>query len=66
MTLFVVIATAPWFLLPGALDGQFVVLVGLARLMMASKGSRRLFDRLGRVAVVAFALIRRASGTPMT
>ncbi len=54
--LFVVIATAPWFLLPGAGTGQFVVLLRLARLarlMMASKGSRRLFDRLGRVAIVA-------------
>jgi len=54
--LFVVIATAPWFLLPGAQAGRFVVLLRLARLArlaMASKGSRRLFDRLGRVAVVA-------------
>ena len=54
--LFVVIATAPWFLLPGAQAGRFVVLLRLARLarlVMASKGSRRLFDRLGRVAVVA-------------
>ena len=58
--LFVVIATAPWFLLPGALDGQFVVLLRLARLarlMMATKGSRRLFDRLGRVAAVAFSVL---------
>jgi len=54
--LFVVIATAPWFLLPGAQAGGFVVLLRLARLArlaMASKGSRRLFDRLGRIAVVA-------------
>ena len=54
--LFVVIATAPWFLLPGAQAGGFVVLLrlaGLARLAMATKGSRRLFDRLGRIAVVA-------------
>ena len=53
--LFVVIATAPWFLLPGAHAGQFVVLLRLARLarlVMASKGSRRLFDRLGQVALV--------------
>ena len=51
-----VVATAPWFLLPGAQAGRFVVLLRLARLArlaMASKGSRRLFDRLGRVAVVA-------------
>ena len=54
--LFVVIATAPWFLLPGAQAGGFVVLLRLARLArlaMASKGSRRLFDRLGKVAIVA-------------
>jgi voltage-gated potassium channel len=54
--LFVVIATAPWFLLPGAQAGGFVVLLRLARLArlaMAGKGSRRLFDRLGKVAVVA-------------
>ena len=54
--LFVVIATAPWFLLPGAQAGAFVVLLRLARLarlMMASRGAHRLFDRLGRVAAVA-------------
>jgi voltage-gated potassium channel len=54
--LFVVIATAPWFLFPSAQAGQFVVLLRLARLarlLMASRGSRRLFDRLGRVAAVA-------------
>ena len=54
--LFVVVATAPWFLFPGARAGGFVVLLRLARLArlaMATKGGRRLFDRLGRVAVVA-------------
>jgi voltage-gated potassium channel len=54
--LFVVIVTAPWFLIPGAQAGRFVVLLRLARLArlaMATRGSRRLFDRLGRVAVVA-------------
>ena len=54
--LFVVIATAPWFLLPGAQAGGFAVLLRLARLArlaMATKGSRRLFERLGRIAVVA-------------
>ena len=54
--LFVVIATAPWFLLSGAQAGQFVVLLRLARLarlLMATKGARRLFERLGRVAAVA-------------
>jgi voltage-gated potassium channel len=54
--LFVVIATAPWFLFPGAQAGQFVVLLRLARLarlVMATKGARRLFERLGRVALMA-------------
>lgn len=54
--LFVVIATAPWFLFPGAQAGQFVVLLRLARLarlVMATRGARRLFERLGRVAAVA-------------
>ena len=58
--LFVVIATAPWFLFPGASAGQFVVLLRLARLarlVMASKGARRLFDRLGRVALVAGGIV---------
>jgi voltage-gated potassium channel len=55
--LFVVIATAPWFLIPGLQPGRFVVLLRLARLarlLVATKGSRRLFDRLGRVAGFAF------------
>jgi voltage-gated potassium channel len=54
--LFVVAATAPWFLLPGAHAGGFVVLLRLARLArlaMASRGAHRLFQRLGRVAAVA-------------
>jgi voltage-gated potassium channel len=54
--LFVVIATAPWFLLPGAQATQFAVLLRLARLarlVMATKGARRLFERLGRVAGLA-------------
>jgi voltage-gated potassium channel len=62
--LFVVIATAPWFLLPGAHPGQFVVLLRLARLarlVMASNGSRRLFDRLGRVTLVAGGVVVIAS-----
>jgi voltage-gated potassium channel len=54
--LVVVVATAPWFLLPGAQAGRFVVLLRLARLariVIVSRGARRLFDRLGRVAAVA-------------
>ena len=53
---FVVAVTAPWFLIPGAQPGRFVVLLRLARLarvVMASRASRRLFERLGRVAAVA-------------
>jgi voltage-gated potassium channel len=58
--LFVVIATAPWFLIPSLQAGEFVVLLRLARLarlMMASQGSRRLFDRLGRVTLVAVGVV---------
>jgi len=58
--LFVVIATAPWFLIPGAQAGEFVVLlrlVRLARLVLASRGARRLFERLGRVAAVAIGIV---------
>jgi voltage-gated potassium channel len=60
LDLFVVIATAPWFLLPGAQPGRFVVIFRLARLarvVMATKGSRRLFERLGRVAAVAAGVV---------
>jgi voltage-gated potassium channel len=58
--LIVVVATAPWFLLPGAQVGRFVVLLRLARiarLLVASRGSRRLFERLGRVAIVAVGVV---------
>jgi voltage-gated potassium channel len=54
--LIVVIATAPWFLVPGLQAGRFVValrLARLARVAMASRASRRLAERLGRVALVA-------------
>jgi voltage-gated potassium channel len=58
--LFVVLATAPWFLLPGAHAGGFVVLLRLARLArvaMATRGARRLFERLGRIAAVAAGVV---------
>jgi voltage-gated potassium channel len=58
--LFVVIATAPWFLIPGAQAGEFVVvlrLARLARLAMASRGAHRLFERLGRVTAVAAGVV---------
>ena len=56
----VVVLTAPWFLLPGAQAGGFVVvlrLARLARLVMASRGLRRLLERLGRVAIVAIGVV---------
>ncbi len=62
--LFVIVATAPWFLLPGAHGGAFVVLLRLARvgrLLMASRASRQLFERLGRVAGVAVGVLITAS-----
>jgi voltage-gated potassium channel len=62
--LFVVIATAPWFLIPGAQAGRFVVLLRLARLarlLMATRGARRLFERLGRVAAVAAGVVLAGS-----
>jgi voltage-gated potassium channel len=54
--LFIVAATAPWFLIPGAQVGRFVValrLARLARILMATRASRRLAERLGRVSVLA-------------
>ena len=52
----VVILTAPWFLVFGPGQAKFVMLIRLARivrLVMATRGARRLFERLGRVALVA-------------
>jgi voltage-gated potassium channel len=62
--LVVVVLTAPWFLLPGAQAGRFVVLLRLARLarvIVATGNSRRLFQRLGRVAAVAISVVVVAS-----
>jgi voltage-gated potassium channel len=58
--LMIVILTAPWFLLPGAQGGSILVILRLARLgrlLIATKGVRHLFARLGRVAVVAAAVL---------
>jgi voltage-gated potassium channel len=58
--LLVVVLTAPWFLLPGVGESRFVILIRLARiarLLMAGTGARRLFERLGRVAVIAVAVV---------
>jgi voltage-gated potassium channel len=60
----VVVITAPWFLLPGAHSGRFVALLRLARLarvLEATRGSRRLFERLGRVTFVAAGILVVAS-----
>ncbi len=56
----VVILTAPWFLIADPSHTKFVMLARLARLarlVMASSGARRLFQRLGRVALIAVAVI---------
>ena len=58
--LLVVVLTAPWFLLPGLGESRFVILIRLARvarLLMAGTGARRLFERLGRVALIAVGVI---------
>ncbi|HVM66553.1 MAG TPA: ion channel [Acidimicrobiales bacterium] len=56
----VVVLTAPWFLLPGAQAGGFVVLLRLARLarlVMASRGAKTLFQRIGRIALLALGVV---------
>ena len=56
----VVILTAPWFLIFGPSESKFVMLIRLARLarlVMAGKGARRLVERLGRVLIVAVAVV---------
>jgi voltage-gated potassium channel len=56
----VVILTAPWFLLIGSSNTKFVLIIRLARvvrLVMAGTGARRLFQRLGRVAIFAVLVV---------
>jgi voltage-gated potassium channel len=58
--LLVVILTAPWFLIVGTGGGKFVVLIRLARVarvVMATRGARRLFERLGAVALIAVGVV---------
>jgi voltage-gated potassium channel len=58
--LVVVVLTAPWFLIVGTGTGKFVILIRLARVarvVMATRGARRLFERLGAVAVVAMGVV---------
>jgi voltage-gated potassium channel len=57
--LVVVVLTAPWFLILPS-QSKFLMLIRLARLarvVMATRGARRLFERLGRVALVAVAVV---------
>ena len=54
--LIVVIVTAPWYLIPGFGGARFALLLRLARLvrvLMVTRGARRLLDRLGRVTAMA-------------
>jgi voltage-gated potassium channel len=56
----VVVLTAPWFLLVGPSESRFVMVIRLARLarlVIAGAGARRLVERLGRVVIVAVAVI---------
>jgi voltage-gated potassium channel len=56
----VVVLTAPWFVFFGPSQSNFVLLIRLARLarlVMAGAGARRLFERLGRVAIVAAGVV---------
>jgi len=58
--LFVVVFTAPWFLIVGTGTGKFVILIRLARvarLVMATRGARRLLERLGYVTLVAVGVV---------
>jgi voltage-gated potassium channel len=58
--LFVVILTAPWFVFVGTGTGKFVILIRLARvarLVMATRGARQLFKRLGAVSLVAVGVV---------
>jgi voltage-gated potassium channel len=58
--LVVVVLTAPWFLVIGTGTGKFVVLIRLARVarvVMATRGARALFRRLGAVSLVAVGVI---------
>ena len=60
----VVLLTAPWYLLPGAHGGSWIVILRLARLLrvlIASNKSRQLIERLGRVALFAFGVMFTAS-----
>lgn len=60
----IVVLTFPFYLLPGGTSGSYVVILRLARLarvVMAGRGARRLFSRLGRVAAIAGGVLVLAS-----
>lgn len=58
--LFIVILTAPWFLIPGFGATQILVLARLARLvrlLFVSKGARRAATQLGRVGILSMSML---------
>jgi voltage-gated potassium channel len=58
--LLVVVLTAPWFLIVGPTESKFLLVIRfarIARVVMATRGARLLFQRLGRVALVAVAIV---------
>jgi voltage-gated potassium channel len=62
--LVVVVLTSPWYLLPGVNGGAFIVVLRLARLvrlLIAVRGARRLFARIGRIALVVLFIVVTAS-----
>ena len=62
--LVVVILTSPWYLLPGANAGGFIVVLRLARLLrvlVVARGARRLIERIGRVVLVMLGVLVVAS-----
>jgi voltage-gated potassium channel len=63
--LLVVVLTAPWFILVGTSTSKFVLVIRLARIarvVMATRGARVLFERLGRVAIVAGGVVFLGAG----
>ncbi|MFZ4517427.1 MAG: ion channel [Microthrixaceae bacterium] len=64
--LFVVVVTAPWFLITGLHDAKFLLVIRLARLarlVMAGTDARRLVRRVGRVGVVTVGVVLVGAAT---
>lgn len=60
LDLFIVVVTSPWYLIPGVHGGAVVALlrvVRVVRLIVVARGARRLFQRLGRAALIAVAAV---------